>query len=118
LKNNKKEVFIIKRLFRDMGPDALREAADLAKRKYKTAVVILGDISDSRPSVLVALSGDLKKAGLDARKLVRPATDMIKGGGGGREDFVQAGGREADRLSDALEAVRDLADEEVRRCEL
>lgn len=115
---NKKDVRIVKKIFVDVQPELLRDASDFAKSKYNSSVVILGDIAQDKPFLLVSLTKDLQKAGLDARKLISPAYDIIKGGGGGRQDFVQAGGREAGRLSDALDKVFDLAKGEIAQCEL
>ncbi len=53
------------------------------------------------------------KRGLDAGKIVRAAAQHI-GGGGGRPTLAQAGGKDASRLGDALEAVKEIVGETVQ----
>jgi alanyl-tRNA synthetase len=61
------------------------------------------------PSVLVAASRDLVSEGFDAVAVIRQVGPMIGGGGGGRPELAQAGGRDASRLTDALAEATRLA---------
>ncbi len=62
--------------------------------------------------MLVAVTDDLMKRDLDAGKIVRQAAQHI--GGGGRPTLAQAGGKDASRLDDALEAVKQIVRETVK----
>ena len=71
---------------------------------------VIGSISDGRPSLTVMISEDLvKDHNLNAGKLIREAARLIQGGGGGQPHFAQAGGKNADGLSAAVDKVIELA---------
>jgi alanyl-tRNA synthetase len=55
---------------------------------------------------VAGLGKELVKKGLDAVKWVKSAAAIVGGGGGGRPDMAQAGGKDAQRLPEALEAAR------------
>ncbi len=73
-----------------------------------TGIVVLGAIIHDRPHIAVAVTSDLIKQGYHAGNLARKLAETIGGGGGGKPDRGQAGGRDAHRLSEALEQVKDL----------
>ncbi len=79
--------------------------------------VVGGTGPDEKPSLLVAASRDLAAEGFDAGAIVREAAPIIGGGGGGRPDLAQAGGRDAGRLPEAIEEAGRLALEALRRIE-
>jgi alanyl-tRNA synthetase len=66
---------------------------------------------------MVAASRDLAGEGFDAAAIVREVAPLIGGGGGGRPDLAQAGGRDASRLDEALREAARLALEALRRIE-
>jgi alanyl-tRNA synthetase len=80
-------------------------------------VAVLAGQSDGRPSLLVAASRDLASEGLDSGAIVREAAPIIGGGGGGRPDLAQAGGRDATKLDEALREAGRLALEALQRIE-
>jgi alanyl-tRNA synthetase len=67
--------------------------------------------------LLVAASRDLVAEGFDAVQIVRSVAPMIAGGGGGRPDLAQAGGKDATRLDEALREGARLALETLQRIE-
>jgi alanyl-tRNA synthetase len=71
---------------------------------------VLGD----KPNLLVAVTQDLIDRGVDAGKIVRQAAAHIGGGGGGRPNLAQAGGKDASKLGEALEAVKGIVAEMVK----
>ena len=66
-------------------------------------MVVLGRAEGQKASLLVAVTEDLKKR-LPAGDLVRSLAKIIGGGGGGRPDLAEAGGKDAARLDEALRA--------------
>jgi alanyl-tRNA synthetase len=56
----------------------------------------------------VQISDNLVKDGMNASAIVREAAKFIKGGGGGQPHFAQAGGKDADGLSAAMDKMREL----------
>jgi alanyl-tRNA synthetase len=71
-------------------------------------VVALGSVVDDRPVLVVMVTGDLVASGLSASEIAGAAAKPIQGGGGGRPDVAQAGGRRADKLDEAVKMVPDL----------
>jgi alanyl-tRNA synthetase len=80
-------------------------------------VAVVGGRLDGKPSLLVAASRDLAAEGFDSGAIVRGAAPIIGGGGGGRPDLAQAGGRDASRLDEALREAARLALEALKRIE-
>ena len=93
--------------------DSMREMGDWLRDKMGSGVVVLGAVINERPSLISMVTPDLRSSGLDAAGIVRGAAKMIGGGGGGRPDAAQAGGRDASRLDDALNLVPSLVEEQL-----
>jgi alanyl-tRNA synthetase len=85
-----------------MDPQEMRELADDLRRDLRSGVVVLGRSSGGKASILVAVTDDLKKR-LPAGDLVMALGKIIGGGGGGRPDMAEAGGKDPERLQEALE---------------
>ena len=85
--------------------DTLREMGDWLRDKLGSGVVVLGSVVEDRPVMVAMVTRDLVDGGLDASKIVKSAAKAIQGGGGGRPDVAQAGGRRADKLDEALGLV-------------
>ena len=89
--------------------DALRSMCDRFRDKLGSAVVALGAVIDGRPMLVVGITRDLiKDQGLHAGKLAGTAARRMSGGGGGRPDMAQAGGKDASRLGEAVARVPEL----------
>ena len=89
--------------------DTLREMADWFRNKVKdNGVLVLGSDIDGRPMLLVSVTDDLVKQGVKAGDLIRPIAQVIGGGGGGRPNMAQAGGKDSDKLPQALDKARAL----------
>ena len=87
--------------------DLLREAGDWLKNDVKSGIVVLGAVLEGRPAMIVMATRDVAAQGFDAGRVVRDAAKAMGGGGGGRPDMGQAGGRDPDKLPDAIQAVED-----------
>ena len=96
----------------DADAEQLRQMIDQLRRKAAPIAVMLAAPGEEGKVMLVAgLSRDLVERGLDAVKWVRAAAKLTKGGGGGRPDMAQAGGKDASKIQDALKKARaDLAE--------
>jgi alanyl-tRNA synthetase len=83
---------------------ALRDLSDRLRQQEKAAGVIVGSVDDGRVYLVVNLDESLVGRGLDAAKLVRDLGKHIDGGGGGRPNLGEAGGKNPAGLRSALEA--------------
>ena len=89
------------------GPAVLRQLIDRLRRKSAPVAVMLASKAEQgRLTLIAGLSRDLVQRGLDAVAWVRVAADVVDGSGGGRPDMAQAGGKNPEKLPDALEAAR------------
>ncbi len=87
-----------------LDPQETRELADALRRKLRSGVVILGRREGPKASLLVAVTEDLQGR-VPAGELVRELAGIVGGGGGGKPDLAEAGGRDPSRLDEALEAA-------------
>ncbi|MHB0856313.1 MAG: alanine--tRNA ligase [Anaerolineae bacterium] len=90
------------------GVDAMRELSDRLRDKLGSSVVALGAVFEERPVLVVSVTQDLMDKGLHAGKLAGAAAKHMGGGGGGRPNMAQAGGKDVAKLGEALEAVPGL----------
>ena len=88
--------------------EILREMADFIRDKLKSVILVLGTISEERPVFLAAVTPDLVSRGYDAGKIVREVAKVAGGGGGGKPNLAQAGGKYKEKLDEALRLVKDL----------
>jgi alanyl-tRNA synthetase len=92
--------------------DALRKTVmDLRSRlgdKKSTIIALSGVSEEGKPMVAVATNDDARKAGFKAGDLVRVASKVLGGGGGGKPDFAQGGGSDASKIDEALKALRQV----------
>ncbi|MDN4067201.1 alanine--tRNA ligase [Paenibacillus vini] len=82
--------------------DALRGLADELKVKLPDTVLVLGAAMDDKVNFVVVVPQDEVKRGLHAGKLVKEVAAVCGGGGGGRPDMAQAGGKDVTKLEEAL----------------
>jgi alanyl-tRNA synthetase len=85
----------------------LREMADRLRERIGSGVVVLGTERDGRALLLAAVTPDLTPR-YHAGNLIKQLAPLVGGGGGGRPDFAQAGGREPEKLDEALAAAYGL----------
>jgi alanyl-tRNA synthetase len=102
--------------FPEADANALRGLADDLRAATGRFVAVAAG-SANGPALMVAASRDLVAEGFDAVPIVRSVAPMIGGGGGGRADLAQAGGKEAARLDEALREAARLALEALRKFE-
>ena len=88
--------------------EGLRQIGDWLRDKLDSGVVVLGAVVDERPILVAMVTADLVASGVNASEIVKGAAKAIQGGGGGRADVAQAGGRRADKLDQALRLVPGL----------
>jgi alanyl-tRNA synthetase len=91
-----------------LGAKALPDFADRIKNQLgDPAVVVLGSENEGRANLLVAATKGAVERGVKAGDIVKVAAKVVGGGGGGRDTMAQAGGRDPEKLPDALRAAED-----------
>jgi alanyl-tRNA synthetase len=85
---------------------ALMDAVDRLKNQLGDAAIVLGSRIEGRVALVVAVSPSLVERGVKAGAVVKIAAEVVGGGGGGRDTMAQAGGKDPEKLDDALAAAR------------
>jgi len=85
-----------------------REAVDMLKKKAKSAAIVLGFDDDGRATLLAGVTDDLVAKGLKAGDIVKEIAPIVDGGGGGRPQMAQAGGKNPKKISDALSRASEI----------
>jgi alanyl-tRNA synthetase len=90
----------------ELGGDELRNLALELREKLKGAVVILSSLVDGRVVLVCATDERSRAAGVKAGELAKRASQILSGGGGGKDDFAQGGGTDVSQLKAAFTALR------------
>jgi alanyl-tRNA synthetase len=84
----------------------LNVLADAVRQKLGDAAVVLGTAADGRVFLVANFAPAAVERGLKAGEIVKAAAELAGGGGGGRDNLAQAGGRDPEKLPEALAAAR------------
>ena len=91
----------------DFPPKELRSVIDQGKKDIKDGIVVCISTFEGKVGVAVGLTEELTKK-FDAVKLVKLASEVLGGkGGGGRKDFAQAGGSHKDKIDEVFKILND-----------
>ena len=88
--------------------DAMLEMGDWLKERMSSAVIVLGAVQNGRPNIVSMVTSDLIPRGLHAGNIAKETAQVMDGGGGGRPEMAQAGGKRADKLDEALARVAEV----------
>ena len=91
----------------DGGAKVLRGLADQLRDKLGSGVVVLGGVDGAKVVLLAAVTADLTEK-IQAGQIIREIAPIVGGGGGGRPDFAQAGGKDPAKLDAALARVHEF----------
>lgn len=90
-------------------PDMVKGIAFAIKEKSPSSTIFIGATTyKDKPMLTVMITEDMVKAGFNASSMVKEAAKLIQGGGGGQPQFAQAGGKNADSLSLAVDKLMDI----------
>ena len=88
--------------------EELRECTDVIKKRSKSYAAVLMCNSEDKVFIVSIVSKDLIAKGLKAGNIVKEIAPIVGGGGGGRPDMAQAGGKDASKMAEALETAKDM----------
>jgi alanyl-tRNA synthetase len=86
--------------------DDARRAIDMLKKKAPSSAILIAVLEDDKVMLLSGVTDDLIKRGVKAGDIVKEIAPIIGGGGGGKPQMAQAGGKDASKLDECLEAAR------------
>jgi alanyl-tRNA synthetase len=96
-------VKLARRKVSDLDKDALRALADSLKARIKSGVVVIASANDGKVQIVVSVTPDLT-ARVKAGQVVKEIAPIVGGGGGGRPDFAEAGGKQPEKIDEMLSA--------------
>ena len=88
--------------------EKMREVGDRLKQRIGSGVIVLGAVQDNKPSFVAMATADLVARGFHAGQLIKQVAAVTGGGGGGRAELGQAGGKNKDKLGQALAHAKEL----------
>ena len=91
----------------DLDDDGLRDLADKLRDRVKSGVIVLGAARDGKVTLLAAVTKDIAGK-VHAGNIIKQLAPLVGGGGGGRPDFAQAGGKNPAGLDEALKRAYEL----------
>ena len=103
-------VKLIAREVSGLDKDGLRSLVDQHRSRIKSGVVILASPSDGKVMIVVGVTADLTKR-IPAGQVVKRIAPLVGGGGGGRADFAEAGGKDPSKIQEMLAASRGIVEE-------
>jgi alanyl-tRNA synthetase len=102
-------VKLVAREVSGLDKDGLRALVDQHRGQIKSGVVVLASPSDGKVSIVVGVTPDLTKK-VPAGQVVKLLAPIVGGGGGGRPDFAEAGGKDASKIAEMLAASRGVVE--------
>jgi alanyl-tRNA synthetase len=100
-------VKLVAREVSGMDKDGLRALVDQHRARIKSGVVVLAAPGDGKVTIVVGVTPDLTKR-IPAGQVVKQIAPIVGGGGGGRPDFAEAGGKDPSKIGEMLIATRGI----------
>ncbi len=91
-----------------MGIDEMRDTSDMLKDKMGSGIVLLGTKGEGKVNFIATATKDIVGRGFHAGNLIKEVAKIAGGGGGGRPDMAQAGGKQPEKLGEALNKAKEL----------
>ena len=102
-------VKLVAREVSGLDKDGLRALVDQHRSRIKSGIVILASPSDGKVAIVVGVTPDLT-AKAPAGQIVKRIAPIVGGGGGGRADFAEAGGKDPSKIQEMLAASRQIVE--------
>jgi alanyl-tRNA synthetase len=102
-------VTLVARQVEGLDKDGLRALVDRHRDQIKSGVVVLASPADGKVLIVAGVTPDLAKR-IPAGQIVKQLAPIVGGGGGGRPDFAEAGGKDPSKIAELLEASRSVVE--------
>ena len=94
--------------------DGLRMVADMVRNHLKCGVVTLGVVNGDKVNFVVMATKEAVAKGIHAGNIVKQVAKVAGGGGGGRPDMAQAGGKHPEKIGEALQSAMDVIKQQIK----
>ncbi|OOM81480.1 alanine--tRNA ligase [Clostridium puniceum] len=101
---NIKDINVIAYELRDVDSDALRDVCEKVRDKVENSIVVLISSKDGKVIICAMATKEAVVKGAHCGKLIKEVSSILGGGGGGRPDMAQAGGKSPEKIQEAIEA--------------
>ena len=108
------DIRVISEVIAADSTELLRSTSDWLRDKIQSGVIGLGATVNGNPMIIITVSDDVIKKGVSAAELIKTVSKMIGGGGGGRPNSAQAGGKDNSKLEEAVKTIPDLISAAIR----
>ncbi|WP_113674929.1 alanine--tRNA ligase [Vallitalea guaymasensis] len=98
----------------DQDMNGLRNLGDSLKQKLGEGVIVLTTSKGSKVNLVVMATDEAIKKGAHAGNLIREVASVVGGGGGGRPNMAQAGGKNPEKIEEALEKAKDVLKTQIK----
>ena len=99
----------------EVDMNGLRDLGDQLKEKLGQGVVVLASAKDGKVKLVAMVTEEAQKAGAHAGNLVKAAAAIVGGGGGGRPNMAQAGGKNTEKIGEAIAAVPQILEGQIQK---
>ena len=100
---------------KDTGMNELRNLGDQFKEKLGNGVVVIASAADGKVNLMATATDEAIKAGAHAGNLIKGVAALVGGGGGGRPNMAQAGGKNPDGIQAALKKAAEVLKEQLNK---
>ena len=109
-----KGVKLLATALEDVDMNGLRDLGDQLKEKLGEGVVVLASVNGGKVNLLAMVTDQAQKAGAHAGNLIKGIAAIVGGGGGGRPNMAQAGGKNPEKVPEALKAAGDILADQIK----
>ena len=111
---NVKDINLITYSVENMDMNSLRNLGDEIKNRLNTGVIVLASTHSDKIAFVSMVTKDLVAKGIHAGNIIREVAKITGGGGGGRPDMAQAGGKDIEKVNEALNIVQSIVEEQLK----
>jgi alanyl-tRNA synthetase len=109
-----KGVKVVTARFDTLDMEGLRNTGDMLKNKIESGVIVLGSGYGEKVSFIVTATKDVMAKGIHAGNIIKEVAKVAGGGGGGRPDMAQAGGRDVAKIDEALKTAIPVIESQIK----
>ncbi len=103
-----KDIRLVVERVEDADIDMLREISDILRNNLGRVIIVLATVWEDRPAFVANVAPNLVKEGYDAGKIVKKVAEVTGGSGGGKATLAQGGGKNKEKIDEALRLVEKL----------
>lgn len=107
-------VTLVRAALKDVDGNALRDLADKVRNKIELGVVVLASEIDGKVNLVAMATKNSTQKGVHCGNIIREVASVVGGGGGGRPDMAQAGGKDPAKIAQALEKAKEVLENLVK----